>query len=75
MINLPTMTVPTGFKVPSVLPQNGQSAGSFIDHLGSNSTSSFTSAKNFASTTALSSSLSRKLTTVRNDVSNKRQTA
>ena len=74
MISLPTMTVPTAYKAPPALPQSGQGAGSFIDHLGNTASSNFKSANTFAGSTALTSSLSRKFAT-RSDTGNRHQSS
>jgi flagellar hook-length control protein FliK len=74
MISLPTMTVPTAYKVPPALQQSGQGAGSFIDHLGNTATSNFKSASTFAGSTALTSSLSRKFA-ARSDTGNRHQSS
>lgn len=61
MITLPTMTVPTGFKAPPALPQSGQGGGTFMDHLVSPTTPNFKPSKVLSGTTALNTSLSRKI--------------
>src|SRR5579864_1192661 len=57
MIALPVTFVPLEIKAPPPPPQGAVAVGSFVDHLGATATSGFSAVHNFASSTALTTSL------------------